>query len=329
MGVLGSSPAEAEMFDRDGYGNIQVALLPHETLYVPFTVLTLVPNCPKGVKIVKKSRGERKGGSYEGKNNERERGGRDGRDGRGGDVGEESKYREDERYENKNGNEEDENEGPSRVAEVRVVSCTHGHVVAVIRVNICYRPPIINRTIRFYEPESGLMRRRILLKGMQGNAYPNEPTAMSKFVHCVEMEEENSSNSAGVGASSISDKKNDRTHSKVVVEWGSSGTGSGSGSSSGMGPGSLDILIRYRCGLFPSMGSFYLLIYDDPYQCTLHQVNISIYYLSKQLPVYLPVCLPVCLSVYPPVCLSICLSVYLSIHLFIYLFTICLLTVVQ
>ena len=285
VGDLGSDPVESEMFDRDGYGNIQVALLPHETLHVPFTVLTLIPNSPKGVKIVKK-RGDSRKGSYEGKNNEGERGrgrgrggrDRDGREGRGGDSGGESKYREEERYENKNDNEGDENES-ARVAEVRVVSCTHGHVVAVIRVNICYRPPIIHRSIRFYEPESGLMRRRILLKGMSGSAYPHEPTALSKFVHCVEMEEENSSNSAGVGSSSSSDKKNDKTHSKVVVEWGPSNSGI-------TDPGSLDILVRYRCGLFPSMGSFYLLIYDDPYQSQLHQVNMTVYFFAvrQQLP---------------------------------------------
>ena len=37
----GSEPVEAEMFDRDGYGNVQVALLPHETLHLPFTFMTL------------------------------------------------------------------------------------------------------------------------------------------------------------------------------------------------------------------------------------------------------------------------------------------------
>ena len=64
--------------------------------------------------------------------------------------------------------DEDDDEN-SRTAEVRVVSCTHGHVVAVIRVNICPRPPVIHRTLRFFESENGLMRRRIQLKSNSGS----------------------------------------------------------------------------------------------------------------------------------------------------------------
>jgi hypothetical protein len=46
---IGSEPVEADMFDKDGYGNIQVALLPHETLHIPFTFTTLVPYTQKNV----------------------------------------------------------------------------------------------------------------------------------------------------------------------------------------------------------------------------------------------------------------------------------------
>jgi hypothetical protein len=246
VGVLGSDPVEAEMFDKDGYGNIQVALLPHETLYLPFTFMSLEPYISKEKKLVKKrvDRNARSGsGSGEGKSS----------DGRGEGKRQE---RDDESY----GEGDDEEEEATRVAEVRVVSCTHGHVVAVMRINICPRPSVVHRTLRFFEPENGLMRRRIQLKGGGGGGFPGDPTAVNKFVHCVEMEGEASDIVSGARNS-----KNTHAQSKVVVEWGPSGA-------AGSSAGALDILLRYRCGAFPSLGTFFLLIYDDPYQSQLHEV---------------------------------------------------------
>jgi hypothetical protein len=254
VGVLGSDPVEAEMFDKDGYGNIQVALLPHETLYLPFTFMSLEPYVSKEKKL-KKRRGDRNtrsgsgSGSGEGKSS-------DGHRGEG-----KRQEREDESY----GEGDDEEEEASRVAEVRVVSCTHGHVVAVMRINICPRPSVVHRTLRFFEPENGLMRRRIQLKGGGGGVYPGDPTAVNKFVHCVEMEGEASDIVSGAWNS-----KNTHAQSKVVVEWGPFG-------SAGSSAGALDILLRYRCGAFPSLGTFFLLIYDDPYQSQLHEVQGALY----------------------------------------------------
>jgi hypothetical protein len=34
----------------------------------------------------------------------------------------------------------------------------------------------------------------------------------------------------------------------------------------------LDLIVRYRCLSFPSHGSFFILLYNDPYQCSLHEV---------------------------------------------------------
>jgi Ca2+-binding EF-hand superfamily protein len=47
VGALGEEPVEAEMFDRDADGNVQVILLPHETLHIPFTFMTLLPFTPQ------------------------------------------------------------------------------------------------------------------------------------------------------------------------------------------------------------------------------------------------------------------------------------------
>lgn len=47
VGVLGANPVEVDMFDRDEQtGHVSVTLLPHETLYIPFTYLTLIPYVP-------------------------------------------------------------------------------------------------------------------------------------------------------------------------------------------------------------------------------------------------------------------------------------------
>ena len=262
VGDLGSEPVEAEMFDRDGYGNVQVALLPHETLHLPFTFMTLSLFSP----TVKKT-------SWRGRNRMISTRGGGGAtrsvSGRGEGKSDSRFDREDSKQNNglygegdEDQDDDEDDDENSRTAEVRVVSCTHGHVVAVIRVNICPRPPVIHRTLRFFESENGLMRRRIQLKtnsGSGSSSYPGALTSASKFVHCVEMENNSTINNE------IPNSK-PQSQNRVVVEWGPSG-------SNGSSSGALDILLRYRCGAFPSTGSFFLLVYDDPYQSQLHQVS--------------------------------------------------------
>ena len=251
VGDLGSEPVEAEMFDRDGYGNVQVALLPHETLHLPLTFMTL--------SLLSASSRTRKGRSRGGRLGPAKRPGGEGKtDDRYSKGDSKQNDGQHDNYDDNEG-EGEEDEVAGRIAEVRVVSCTHGHVVAVIRIHICPRPPVVHRTLRFFESENGLMRRRIQLKTNPGSGtsyYPGAPTSANKFVHCVEME-----NNAIIST----DPSSSKSQSRVVVEWGPSGV---NGSSSG----ALDILLRYRCGPFPSNGSFFLLVYDDPYQSELHQV---------------------------------------------------------
>ena len=92
------------------------------------------------------------------------------------------------------------------------------------------------------------MKRRIqLIENGMGNVFPADSLSVSKFVHCVESDDVPSG------------------QSNVVIEWGPSEDGS-----------SLDMLFRYRCGAFPDAGSFYLIIYNDPYQSQLHEVRLSV-----------------------------------------------------
>jgi len=81
-----------------------------------------------------------------------------------------------------------EGEQEQRVAEVKVVSSTHGHIVSILKVHVCSRPFVLNRTLRFQEPENSIMKRRVQLLGHENNdMYSNAYLEYSnKFVHCVE-----------------------------------------------------------------------------------------------------------------------------------------------
>jgi hypothetical protein len=222
-GTLGPDPVETELFDHDGQGNAIVALLPHETLHLPFAFLSLKPLSAADVTYRPAQR--RLSAAYE-SNAESKPEGR----GRHDVKGDKSSAPEVE-------------ETPGRHAEVRVVSCTHGHVCAVIKVAVCPRPFVLNRTLRFFEPENTIMKRRIRLAENMSKLHAVRGIADSapKFVHCVEND-----------ASS---------ESRVMIEWGDGGSS-----------GALELLLRYRCGPFPDAGSFHLVIYNDPYQCSIYEI---------------------------------------------------------
>ncbi|KAJ1442329.1 hypothetical protein B484DRAFT_442214 [Ochromonadaceae sp. CCMP2298] len=246
LGELGPEPVEAEMFDRDAAGTVQVALLPHETLHLPFTFMTLTPYMPES-RLPDKRQQRQSLQAQQSSRWDRDRDRGEGKEG-------ESKSAE---------QEEDvlQAEEPHRTVEVKVVSCTHGHIVAIIKVLVCPRPFVLHRTLRFQEPENTVMKRRIQILGAEhAPSYPGDFSTANKYVHCVE----GGAPAPGtVGAAAPSGEKE---QSRVVVEWGPS-SGDQFASS-----GALDLLLRYRCGAFPSTGAFYLLIYNDPYQSQLHEV---------------------------------------------------------
>ena len=241
-GELGPEPVELEMFDRDSRGVVQVALLPHETLYVPFTFMTLVPFHGDGTSVRRKQSTKR---TAESKSEDSKR-----------DDSSSSGPR----------SREDDDEEAQRVAEMRVVSCSHGHVVSVYRVHICPRPFLVHRTLRFFEQENGVMRRRIQLRRAPGKlSYPGAYASESRYVHCVEVDSSTPTDANNVTTAGAALQQN-----RVVVEWGP-GSSSDPSASNG-GGGVLDILLRYKCGHFPTVGSFFMLIYEDPYQSELHEV---------------------------------------------------------
>ena len=252
-GELGPEPIETDMFDRDGYGNVQVALLPHETLYVPMTFMTLVPHTENPVtNKSKRNKSQNHGGESKGGESKSD----------ALEPYNSSKHKD-------QGQEDDlENEDPRRTIEVKIVSGGHGHVTSAIKVLVCPRPFVVDRTLRFFEPENSIMKRRIQLLDFgagPGRLLPGDAVQASKFVHCVE------DDSAIYGG-------NSKGQSNVVIEWGPSQAG-----------GALDMILRYRCGSFPNVGSFYIILYDDPYQSRQHEVWKVVVQARQRLDVHGPV----------------------------------------
>ena len=231
VGQLGPAPADAELFDFDKEGNLLISLLPHETLFIPFTFLSIKPLMPdtasSTVRALKRM-------SYEAESKSK-----------AADERRDSKPQREVSKKSVDGAEVDET--PSRTIILRIVSGTHGHVCSVLRIAVCPRPFVLNRVLRFFEPESSIMKRRIKLlegnsnKGSRLGAMGKFATS-SKFVHCIENESFDGD-------------------SRVMIEWGDKVSASEG----------LELLVRYRCGVFPEVGTFYLQIYDDPFQAQLYE----------------------------------------------------------
>lgn len=246
-------PSENEIFDADrGNNKIQVLLLPHETFYLPFTYMTLIPYT-----------GKLKHNTYYKHEGERRTYGRDGRDWSG--------YDEKTAEGRENESEPVDKELSSRSVTIKVISGSHGHVINVLNVDIYPRPCVINRVLRYYEPGNTLLKRQIQLLGHEdvayvgGDYYSNGPGAGSgatnragynsskhantKYVHCVETNGNN----------------------RVVIEWNCHPCDEDGYSSTNCNS-ILSIMLRYRCGSYPAIGSFYILIYNDPYQSNLYEI---------------------------------------------------------
>jgi hypothetical protein len=224
------------MFDRDGRGSIQVSLLPSETLWIPFTFMTLSP-------YIRQEHPMTSSRSRRTKDNE-------------------SKVTKVE--------SDGESAEPDRFVEVRIISGTHGHVVANLHLDVYHKPFIINRVFRFFEPDNTVMKRRIrLVSSSSVTMFPGEVVMSSKYVHCVENGPSNDC--------------------RVVIEWGPTGSGADATDPRGngvmTGQSSLDIMMRYRCSNFPGSGDFFMLLYNDPYQIQLHEVSFfafsNSFYLSN------------------------------------------------
>lgn len=127
--------------------------------------------------------------------------------------------------------------------EVNIISATHGHTTSTIKLNILPRPFVVDRTIRLFEQENMSLKRRIRVvkPSYAGNDHMHFGTratasSNSKFMHCVAL-----------------------SSTQLLTEWRE------------IGENEQELTFRLRCGAFPSLGEFYMLLYDDQYQAVLYE----------------------------------------------------------
>lgn len=266
VGELGTDPMEVELFDFDQEtGKISVTLLPNEILYIPFTFMTLIPYVPmqrkqfqrKSSKLLK-DRDRTRSSSYEDRRYPESKDDR---------YDEDMKDADNER----DRDEEELLEDVQRIVDVKIISGSHGHLVAILRAHIHPRPFITHRVLRFQEYENSIAKRKIRLVGIEESDfnvyYPGRYMTEMKYIHCVE----NSLDGGNPGIPRL-EEGNGATNSRVVIEWGSKLQES-SFPSQDDHIHSLDMLIRYRCMATSTSGMFYILVYNDPYQSQLHEVR--------------------------------------------------------
>ena len=228
-----SSTIEADMFDRDTQGNIQVTLLAHETVYLPLAFLSLTPMVlPTTTK------------------------------GLSGTTSSHEEVQKQQQYERNDNNQSDTYLSiVQRSITVKAISASHGHIIAVLNLNIYPRPFVTHRTIRYYETENSIAKRRVkaISYDTPGSSFPAESSANAKYIHCVEYTTPTTNTGgATVGVGTGLNRNN------VVVEWRESSSAV------------TEFLVRYRCGMFTQSTQFFVLMYDDPYQCKLREVCICI-----------------------------------------------------
>lgn len=148
-------------------------------------------------------------------------------------------------------------ESLNRTICAKVLSATHGNIITILNVSVKQRPFVVNRVLRFQEFENTVAKRRIQLVGILKDAPLLRSIVDMKFVHCVE-------HYSDIRVRSSTEM------SRVVVEWGSDHYNGDEMTHV------LNLLIRYRCMEANGMGMFYLLIYNDPYQSVLFEVNQSL-----------------------------------------------------
>lgn len=127
--------------------------------------------------------------------------------------------------------------------EVAIISATHGHTTSTIKFEILPRPFVVDRTIRLFEQENMSLKRRIrVVKPSQfGNdqlhfGARTTPSSSNKFMHCVAL-----------------------SSTQLLTEWRE------------IGENEQELTFRLRCGPFPSLGEFYMLLYNDHYQAVLYE----------------------------------------------------------
>lgn len=249
VGALGPhDPTHADVFDMEtdpatGRTLVHLMLLPNETVFLPFTFLTLIPT--RETMDVGDTGGEPQ--SKESKGTHKEEG----------------KTREvaDTRMTRTNAPRVPGRAvAPVRTAAIRIYAATYGFLASVLHVKIHPRPFAIDRVFRYEEMSNTMVKKRIDLFGCSASSSgAGGYGTPSMFVHCVEVGTEN----------------------RVSVEWNNMPVTADNDASpedmfyaspSSPSTASLSLLVRYRTAPYPGKGSFFLLIFKDAYQSELHEL---------------------------------------------------------
>ncbi|KAG5181621.1 hypothetical protein JKP88DRAFT_349186 [Tribonema minus] len=232
LGQVGQGGVEADLFDVDPAQGVQITLMAHEVVYIPFVFLDLTP----------------------------ERGDED-------SVQEQIEPTRDSALHSKQAAPTVGN-APDRSLMVTFISASHGHIVSAIQVHAYRRPFPVHRTFRFYQPEGEVLKRsiRLLPSAGWGLLPPSEASGVSgaaddpaeKFVHCVDR----------TGGNVVVEWRQRQQQASAPAVVGSKGHTSKLSSD----PSVSEIFIKYRVGAFPSAGEFYLLLYDDRDRTRLYEI---------------------------------------------------------
>ena len=143
-----------------------------------------------------------------------------------------------------------------RTISVRFNSAHHGHTVALLQVHVCPRPLVVHRTFRFHQGENEYLERCIRIQDRSGSIHQFSTSRMPSRL----------SKGQGIGSHSARIATQAKfVHcpaSDVLAEWrDQAGTSR-----------SPEVYLKYRCGSFPSFGQFFVVVYNDQFHASLHEI---------------------------------------------------------
>jgi nephrocystin-4 len=156
VGTVPRERVETDLLDVDPVHGIQITLLPNETVYIPFTLLSLSLRSMHAPRLTPAA-SSHDAVTSKGPNDEA-----------------------------------DASDACERSILVSFISASHGHIVSAMQVNVHRRAFPVHRTFRFYQAEGEVLKRCIQMLPYDAPPLIGKPTPAAastgsdKFVHCVE-----------------------------------------------------------------------------------------------------------------------------------------------
>ncbi len=127
----------------------------------------------------------------------------------------------------------DQESAASRTISISFTSKSHNQAVALLRLKISSKSFSVHRTLRFNNAAEEYLKKTIrIIPTARSSRIP----AGTKFAYC--------------------------TNPRAIVEW----------KEASAQRRTQELYIKYRCGDLASVADFYIVLYDDPYHATLHEI---------------------------------------------------------